>query len=211
MTNSSAMHILPRRAALLALLLALPLAACGSWERADRPARTIEALRYDHLTKLRLNVAVVDVEDHFRPGGPGDISANAPTPPAQALRQMAQDRILAVGTTGRAVLVIKRAALVQSGKGLDGQMDVELALFGPDTIRAAYAEAQVYRRRGSASTTREALHDMTKEMMDVMNVELEFQARRNLREWIQPENAPGNPADTIPAPVDQEDLSPLKR
>ncbi|MSP05569.1 MAG: hypothetical protein EXR05_10150 [Acetobacteraceae bacterium] len=205
------MHTLPRRTVLLALLLPALLAACGVWERADPPAKPIEPLRYDHLTKLRLNVAVMDVEDHFLPGGPGDISASVPTTPAHALRQMAQDRILAVGTTGRAVLVIKRAALVRSGKGLEGQMDVELALFGPNTIRAAFAEAQVYRRQGDASTSREALHELTRQMMDTMNVELEFQARRNLREWILPFDALGNPANTIPAPVDREELSPLKR
>ncbi len=207
--NSSPMHIPPRRAIMLALMLPFFLAACGNWERVDRTP--IEPLRYDHLIKLRLNVAVVHVEEHFVSSGRGVVSASAHPPLIEALRQMAQDRLLAAGTTGHAVLIIKRADILQTGRSLDGQMDVELALFGPNTIRVAYAEAQVYRRQGNASTAREALHEMTRQMMDAINVELEFQARRNLRDWLLPADAPRAPADTIPAPVDRQELLPPRR
>ena len=46
-----------------------------------------------------------------------------------------------------------------------------------------------------------ALYDMTRAMMDDMNVEFEFQARRALRDWLQ--SAEAAPA---PAPVQQQDL-----
>ena len=46
-----------------------------------------------------------------------------------------------------------------------------------------------------------ALYDMTRAMMDDMNVELEFQIRRSLRDWLQdPTAAPP------PAPVEQQEL-----
>jgi hypothetical protein len=43
------------------------------------------------------------------------------------------------------------------------------------------------------------LYDMTKDMMDTMNVEFEFQLRRSLRDWLA---APG----AARAPVQQEPL-----
>lgn len=200
------MHALPRRAVLLPLLLT----ACGRWERADRVSRPIEPLSYEHLTKLRLNAAVVDVEDRYIPGGPGDVSARAPTSPASALRRMAQDRLQSMGAQGRAALIIKRASLVESRGGYDGNMEVELAIYGPDGARVAYAEARVSRRQPSDGPMRETLHDMVRQMMDAMNVELEFQARRNLREWLLDSEAPAAPGEAIPAPVEQQELAPLR-
>ena len=201
------MHALPRRAVLLPLLLA----ACGRWQRADRPNIAIEPLNYEHLTKLRLNVAVVDVEERQTQGGPGDVSAKAPTTPVNALRQMAQDRLQALGATGRAALIIKRAAIVEARGGYDGTLDVELAIFGQDGQRMAFAEAQVSRRHAGDGTIRETLYDMVRQMMDAMNVELEFQARRNLRDWLLAADAASAPRDAIPAPVEQQDLAPLRR
>ncbi len=207
--NSAPMHILPRRA-LLASLVTL-LAACGRWERADRPAQAIEPLRYDHLTKLRLNVAVVDVEERLPPPGRDDVSAHAPYPPLGAVRQMAQDRLLAMGGAGRAVLSIRRAALLQSRGGYDGDIDVELALYGPDGVRLAFAEARASRRQGSDGPQRQTLHDMTRELMVALNVELEFQARRNLRDWLLADDAQATPGAAVPAPVQQEELAPPRR
>jgi hypothetical protein len=198
---------LPRRAVLLPLLLS----ACGSWGRADAPSKPITPLRYDHLTKLRLNVAVVDVEERFVPGGPGDVSNKAPYSPISLLRQMAQDRLQAMGSTGRAALIIKRASLAEARGGYDGNMDVELAIYGQDGSRVAFAEARVSRRQSSDGPVRETLYDMTRQMMDAMNVELEFQARRNLRDWLLAADAPAAPREAIPAPVEQQELAPLKR
>lgn len=204
LANSVHMHVLARRS----LFLPLVLAACGSWERADHPRRPIEPLRYDHLTKLRLNVAVVDVEDRFVAGGVGDVTARAPIAPAGALRQMAQDRLQAMGGTGRAVLIIKRASLTEVRSGYEGIMDVELDVFGQDGSRAAYAEARVSRRQSSDGPVRDTLYDMTRQMMDAMNVELEFQARRNLRDWLLGADAPAVPGDAVPVPVERQELAP---
>lgn len=200
------MHLLPRRAVLLPLLLA----ACGRWDRADRISRPIEPLTYDHLTKLRLNVAVVDVEERLVPGGSGDVTAKAPISPVSALKQMAQDRLQAMGGTGRAVLIIKRASLTEARGGYDGTLDVELAIFGQDGARVAFAEARVSRRHAGDGSVRDTLYDMTRQMMDAMNVELEFQARRNLRDWLLAADTPSAPRDAIPAPVEQQELTPLR-
>ena len=182
-----------------ALLLPLLLAACGGDDlppRADFPA-----LHYEYLTPLRLNVATVDVPDA---PPPGPLDGVNPAPPGQALRRMALDRIGAGGSTGRAVFVIDQASITQAGGGLSGIMAVHLDILGPDGGRAAYAEARVTRqatlpRRADLPA---ALYDMTRAMMDDMNVEFEFQARRALRDWLQ--SAEPAPA---PAPVQQQELS----
>ena len=46
------------------------------------------------------------------------------------------------------------------------------------------------------------LYELTREMMDDMNVEFEFQVRRALKDWLQE-------ADTVPepAPVESEELT----
>ncbi len=186
-----------RRAALL-----LPLLLAAGCTGDDPPPRLdARPLRYDHLTPLRLNVGAVDVPDA---PPPGPLDALNPSPPGQALRRMALDRIGAGGSTGRAVFAISDATIVQSSGGLAGVMAVHLDILEPDGGRAAFAEARVTRQaslpRGAGLPA--ALQDMTRAMMDDMNVELEFQVRRALRNWLQSaETAPA------PAPVQQQDLT----
>lgn len=190
-----------RRAALL-----LPLLLAAGCTGDDPPPRMATGpLRYDHLTPLRLNVGAVDVPDA---PPPGPLDSLNPSPPGQALRRMALDRIGAGGSTGRAVFAIDDASIVQSGSGLAGVMAVHLDILGADGGRAAFAEARVTRQaplpRGAGLPA--ALQDMTRAMMDDMNVELEFQVRRALRGWLQSaETAPA------PAPVQQEGLAPPGR
>lgn len=186
----------PRRAA---LLLPLALAACGG----DGPPlrQDFPALHFDYLTPLRLNVGAVDVGDA---PAPGPLDAINPAPPGEALRRMAQDRLGALGSTGRAVFAIDAADIAEARGSLSGVMAVHLDILRPDGARAAFAEARVSR---SAQLPRRAdlravLYDMTRAMMDDMNVEFEFQARRALRDWLQgPATAPP------PAPVQQQDLT----
>ena len=181
------------------LLLPLLLAACGGDDLAQRTE--FPGLRYDYLAPLRLNVATVDVPDAPPPGPLDQVN---PAPPGQTLRRMATDRIGAGGAAGRAVFVVDQASITQAGNSLSGVMAVHLDVLRPDGGRAAFAEARVT-RQASLSRPAElpaALYDMTRAMMDDMNVELEFQARRSLRDWLQSaETAPA------PAPVQQQDLS----
>ena len=86
-------------------------------------------------------------------------------------------------------------------------MAVELDVYTSDNRRAGFATAEVTQRRsGEIKDLQGTLYDLTKTMMDRMNVELEFQARRSLRDWILPD-APA----ASNAPVQQQDLAPPKR
>lgn len=185
-----------RRAVLLLPLLA---AACGT----NPPLlRDYPPLRYDFLTKLRLNVATVDVDE--APAPAGVLDAEAPVRPAVALRWMARDRLVPGGNSGRAVFVVDEAAISQSAGGLNGVMAVHLDVLTAEGTRAGFVEARVSRRRTSArgEDLRTALYELVREMMDDMNVEFEFQVRRGLRDWLQ--DATTAPA---PAPVGREELA----
>ncbi len=178
----------------LALLLPLIGAACGE----DAPLRAMPPLRFDYLTPLRLNVAAVDVGDA---PPPSPIEAQSPEPAGMALRQMALDRLAAGGSAGRAVFVIDAAQISQSSGGLNGVLAVHLDILTTDGARVGFAEARVSRSATGRGGLRAALYDLTRQMMDDMNVEFEFELRRSLRDWLQ--DATMEPA---PAPVEQQEL-----
>ena len=183
---------LTRRAS---LLLPLVLTACGGEERTDFPA-----LRYTYLPPFRLNVANVQIDQRFVPSGMRpDVSHLDPAPPVYALRQMAQDRLVAVGTANTAVFAITNASLTKQGDLITGEMTVELSIVGPDGGRLGFARADVSRQRtGSIDDLRATLYDFTKAMMDSMNVEFQYQLQRNLAQWLMPASAVLPPVQAQP-------------
>ena len=192
-----------RRLALLAAAL-LPLAACAG---GDLAPQSYPPVSYDYLTKLRLNVASVDIDDSLPPSiDPHDLSRLAPVTPVDALRQMAHDRLVAQGSTGRAVFVIDDATITQSGNHYNGRMTVHLDVTTSDGARSGYAEARVSRSssfdRDGPNATRAALNDLVTQMMTDMNVEFEFQVRRSLQGYL----ATTAPAAPPPPAIQTEPL-----
>lgn len=186
-----------RRACLaLHFTLSFTLAACGG----DGPVRTsFPPASFEYLTRLQLNVATVDYAPLPPPGPLDDI---APLPPGPSLLQLARERLTAAGNAGHATVTVSDATLVRAGDRLLGSMALRVEVFGADETRLAFTEAQVRRQAtGIGRDTRGALYDLVRQMLDDMNVELEYQARQNLRDQLQtPQTAPA------PAPVEQQDL-----
>lgn len=180
----------------MALLLPIILAGCGD----DELPREFPPLRYDYLTRLQLSVASISYSDLPPPTSLDQIS---PVPLAPALQRMAQDRLMAAGSSGRAIVTIRDARIVRVGDGLDGVAGMRLDVIGSDDKPTGFAEARVARRvTRIGRDLRGALYDMTKQMLDDMNVEFEFQIRRTLRDYLQTTTT----APT-PAPVQQQNLS----
>jgi hypothetical protein len=178
-----------------ALLLPLVLTACFGGEE---PVFT--PLRYDYLPPLQLNVATIEVEQRFIPSGVRpDISAEDPEPPVEALRAMGTDRLKAFGLTGRAVFAILDATMTKRGDNIQGSMGVSLTIYAADGSQGGFAEAHVeHSRSGDIDNLRKVLYDITKAMMDSMNVEFEFQVRHNLHAWLTTPTAPGAPVEQAP-------------
>jgi hypothetical protein len=187
---------------LLAFFVAF-LASCGP----DEPPVTenFTPLHYDYLPKLRLNVGAIDVQDHSAPIGPQDIASSSPAVPAQALQQMGHDRLFAAGVAGQADFVVDQASIVREPNGtLDGHVAVHLDIIAPNGTHAGFAEAQVSRQHIPGSEPENGsveLYDLTKHMLDDMNVELEFQLKRTLGAYlVGPGDAPA-PVIAQPLPV----------
>jgi hypothetical protein len=183
------------------LLLPLAVAACS-----ESPPRTsFPPLRYDYLNPIGLNVATIDSSVRaYAGGGADDVTTSAPVDLVAALQALGTDRLKAWGTAGRADFVITEAGLHRRGGGYEGALSVELDIYpAGSNQRAAYAEARVFRRiENDSDDARGTVYDLEKQLLDAMNVELEFQIRRNIREWLVA--AP----NATPAPVSAQPLPP---
>jgi len=177
------------------LLLPWLVAACGGGEERDFPP-----LHYNYLTPLRLNVAAVQIEQRFVPSGaPPDMSQLDPMPPIQALRNMAADRLQALGAAGQGVFVISQASLIRRNDTITGNFAVELNIYTSPNVRAAYASASVTGSySGDLDDLPGRLYDMTKSLMDRMNVEFEYQVRRSLAGWLLSDGEPRAPVQQQP-------------
>jgi hypothetical protein len=178
------------------LVLPLLVVGCGGGER-----RTVfPPLRYDYLTPLRLNVGSIQIEQRFVPSGVApDVSQYDPVPPVQALRTMAEDRLQALGGSGQAVFVIQNATLMRRGDTLSGNFAVELDIATTSGNPAGFAQASVSGTfSGDLDDLPGRLYDLTKDLMDRMNVEFEYQVRHSLGAWLLPAGAPEAPVQQQP-------------
>jgi hypothetical protein len=205
----SNMRFLPCAVLVSSVLLPLAVAGCGGGE--PPPPRVFTPPNYSYLTKLRLNVGEIDIEDHAGPGG-GEVqtggesvSFQSPTPPSVALEEMAHDRLFAAGTSGRAVFVIDQASILRAPNGtLSGLLAVHLDLLTAAGAHGGYAEARVAKQYVPGSEPedlRGTLYDLTNQMMADMNVELEFQIRKSLKDWVVT-------TTSVPQPVQAQPLAP---
>ncbi len=178
-----------------ALLISLLVAACGGEERRDFPP-----LKYDYLPPIQLNVATIAVEPRFVPAGTGaDVTGQAPVRPVDALTTMGRDRLSALGGSGHAVLAIQDGSLMRRGDTISGSMAVALTIFRDDGGQAGFVEARISRTSsGGSGSLRGRLYDLVEAMMRDMNVELEFQIRRNLKDWLTVPTAAPTRVEQVP-------------
>ncbi len=187
--------------------LALVLAGCGGPDMP--PAEPYTALHYEYLPRLKLNVGDIAVEDHSAQAGPDDVAGRSPVVPAQAVAQMAHDRIFAAGGSGTATFVIDQASILRGPDGvLNGTLAVHMDITTPSGAAGGHMAAQVVRQHipgTDPENDQNNLYDLTKQMLAAMNVEFEFQLRRTLATWLSsgaPVPAPvqAQPLDTAPLP-----------
>ncbi|HYZ25165.1 MAG TPA: hypothetical protein VE690_23755 [Rhodopila sp.] len=185
--------VLSRRAA---LFLPLAIASCGESE----PEERFEPLRYNYLPPIELKVASISIEQRFVPAGVApDVSGEDPVPPIEALKAMANDRLLAFGTENKAVFTILNASLTRQDEVIAGTFEVSLTIDDNGGNRLGFATAQVHSEHtGRIGDLRKTLYEMTQSMMSNMNVEFEYQVRRNLKPWLTTPAAPDVPVEQAP-------------
>ncbi|MBR0673893.1 hypothetical protein [Neoroseomonas soli] len=203
---------LSRRAALSAALAA---AACG---RASEPPPPPSAPpSYSHLTPLRLAVGRIEVVAATDPAATRTMPP-APLVPQDVVLTMARDRLAAGGGTANARFRVQIATLTREGAGAGGvfttaterltcTLRCRLEVVGEDGSPAGFAEAEVRRAAvrpaGSPAERTRAAEEIVRQAGNDLNVEFEYQMRRNLRALIQ---APPRPGEAVPPPVEAEPL-----
>lgn len=195
------------------LLLALSLAACGQETAASvafpRP-------NYDYLTKIELNVGRIEIDDSWVPRGAGRrVEHLAPTPPREAQRRMAADRLVAVGSSGRALVVIEDASIVRGPRDYEASLAVrvDIADDADNLLGQAPARVELVRPVGGESerAMRDDLYVLVRDLMAEMNVEFEYHIRHALRDALRQvaRNAPdAGPVDSLP--LDRPTVAPVK-
>jgi cell division septation protein DedD len=172
-----------------AILLPALLAGCAQHSEPTQFA----PLRYDYLGQMNLNVSSLSIVDRTATHPvDGDIGPESPTPPLQAVRQMAQDRLAARGTVdsaNTARFVIDRASILHlPGGTLKGNVGVHLDILAPNGRRVASASAQASQSLHPDPSGEVAspanLYAVTRDMMQTLNVEFEYQVHHSLSKWL---------------------------
>jgi hypothetical protein len=205
------MKHLPRLFLLLPLGLPLGLAACGGGSAP--PPLSFPPLSYSYLPPITLKVARIDVRDEYLPGPEAaQLISNDPEAPALALESMARARLVADGSPGAATFVVRRASLHEVNGMLEGAMDVQVNIRTSNGQRVAFAQASVSRsetappRNASPDRLHAALYNLTKDLMNDMNVQFQYQIQKSLSDWLAyppnafaPNNGFGNASTMAPS------------
>jgi hypothetical protein len=211
---------LPGRRAIVLGLPALA-AACAGNDTPPPLTRLVDG--YGHLTPIRLDVAEIDVADP----GAGVVRVDEPAPvrPDREMLRMARERIQAMGNAGQGRFVVEVAefrrerlaggnALTslftgEPGERLTCRLKARLEVRS-EARGTGFVEAEARRQRtladgASPAERRRAAEEVVRQAMDDLNVELEFQVRRTLRDWLLEAAVPA-PAPVGPAGIEREEL-----
>jgi adhesin HecA-like repeat protein len=188
------------------IFLALTLAGCGS---PPPPPVVYKNLDYSYLPPINLKISSITVQNNYVPDpDSATLIGEAPEAPANALADMLNRRLVPNGTPGTGVVTIETASLDQSGGNLSGTLAVRLDVATPDNRATGFTEATVTASQaapdpdGGQPAMQAALYAITKQLMDAMNVQMQYQIQHNLSAWVSygmnaaaaPVNGTGNGA-----------------
>ncbi len=197
---------LPRRAALGALLAA----ACTQPD--EPPPLPAGPPSYSYLTPLRLSVGRIEIQPATDAAATRTMPP-APLVPADVVRIMAEERLSAAGGAGLARFRVQIATLTRessSGGGvfaaaterLSCTMRCRLEVRAEDGSPAGFAEAEVRRAAvrpaGTQAERARAAEELVRAAGADLNVEFEYQVRRNLRTALAPASPPAGSAPAVP-------------
>jgi uncharacterized lipoprotein YmbA len=185
----------------LLLLSMLVLTACAS---APPPPAVFKPLDYSYLRPIIFKVANLSVVNNYTPGpDETQLNSNNPAPPAATLLAMLNQRMQPSGQPGNATITVQVASITEGNGMLNGQMTVDINLTSADGRSTGFAEASVSASQtapdsGDQNAVQAALYQMTKTLMDAINVQLPYQIAHNIARWVA-WTTPAGGAAALPA------------
>lgn len=203
-----------RRAALLGLLAT---AACGGRQQ-PLPVAVPAAgpPSYAYLLPLRLAVGRIEIVPASDPAATR-VMPPAPLSPSMVVTAMAQDRLSAAGGPGSARFRTQVATLTRESAGSGGVftdaterltcvMRCRLEILSDEGTPAGFAEAEVRRTAtrpaGNPTERAQSAEEIVRLAGDDLNVEFEYQLRRNLRSVLRAPPSPDTPETPAETPSD---------
>ncbi|MCX5616558.1 hypothetical protein NQF87_06165 [Bombella sp. TMW 2.2559] len=177
------------------------LAGCASSNPSEE---NFPAPDYSYLPPLNLNVSQVDVSNQARLDS-DDLSYRSPTNPADTLALMGHQRLHATGPSGTANLAITKIEMTKAPHhALSGSYTVQLHVDDVAHNHHGFVTAHVQRTIDAPGKLglEHNLHTLNTQLMDDMNVELEYQVRSHLSSWLT--DATGTPLN---ATIQSQDLN----
>ena len=182
----------------LAVILPLLLAAC-----AEPPRPVFEAFDFDYLTRIKLDVGFIEVDANWVPRGSArHVEYLAPTRPSKAMRLMAEQRVVAGGTTGTAQVVVDDASIILVRDRFEARFALHLDIVDGQgqargTASAEVREAVQATDASAVTATQIDLDALMRRMMAKLNVEFEYQVRQALKPAVQSTDPVVPPAPAI--------------
>ena len=168
-------------------LLAAGIAGCSS----PPPPQSFPPLNYSYLPPIVLKVATVNVVDQYVPDpNAAQLIGEDPAPPPTVLQTELSRRLVGGGAPGTATATIEAASIDAAGGNLVGAMTVRIDVASADGLHTGFTEATVSHTEtapdsdASQNDMQAALYGMTKQLMDAMNVQLQYQIQHDLAEWV---------------------------
>ena len=179
------------------------LAAC---EAAPLPP-PIPEITFSHLTPIEIAAAQIEiVEDYVPPLAAPNVEHKFPTPPAQAVRQWAKDRLRLVGDDGVLRVIIRDASVIETklektggvrgaftvdqSERYDARLAVVVEVRSVRGFQDAFASAIAERSRTvpeniSIQDREKVWFEMTEAMMNDLNASLDRQIRKNFAPYLR--------------------------
>ena len=193
------------RSPALASILAVVFLLTGCATEVQKPG--FSQISFAHLQPISLNVARIEVENRYvSPATRPNVEHEFPVSPAAVASNWGRDRLRAVGQSGVAWVVVRRASVVEvplkrttgvtgaftrdQSERYDAIIDMMVELRDTDGNVRVTAESTAKRSRSVSENVslieREKIwFEMTETMMSDLNTALENQVRIHMKEWIR--------------------------
>jgi hypothetical protein len=193
------------RSPALASILPVVFLLTGCATEVQKPG--FSQISFAHLQPISLNVARIEVENRYvSPATRPNVEHEFPVSPAAVASNWGRDRLRAVGQSGVARVVVRRASVVEvplkrttgvtgaftrdQSERYDAIIDMMVELRDADGNVRVTAESTAKRSRSVSENVslieREKIwFEMTETMMSDLNTALENQVRIHMKEWIR--------------------------